>query len=282
MLTLMDYESVLALLEDRHFSRAARRLNITQPALTARLHRIEGIVGSRLFDRGRTGVTPTPTGIAFAEGARRVLEAANQTLTEVKNAALGLGEMLTIGMTQTAAYTVVVPVLEAFCQLRPQARIRLTQGTTASLEARLESRELDLAFLHPPLHAPSLAEHLLHRGKLVRVNPAGDGEASPLIRYPRADAPVLMGKLGREGDAAGEPMRGEADTMLGAFILSRAGFGTCVIDEVYLTSVFPRGGETMRGTDYGTLETSLAWRVDEKRSIVELFRECAAQSVVAA
>ncbi len=55
MLALQDYRAVVALLEERHFGRAARRLGVTQPALTARLRRIEDGLGARLFERGRAG-----------------------------------------------------------------------------------------------------------------------------------------------------------------------------------------------------------------------------------
>ena len=78
MLTIVDCETVLALHEERHFSRAARRLGVTQPALTSRLQRIEHMLETRLFERNRRGVQTTPAGIALVEGARKTLDASQQ------------------------------------------------------------------------------------------------------------------------------------------------------------------------------------------------------------
>lgn len=295
MFGFTDYQTVLALLEDRHFHRASRRLNITQPALTARLQRIEEAIGTQLFERGRNGVRPTPAGIAFAEGARRVIEAADQAVENTRNASLGLGETLIVGITQIAAYAIVPQILKTFRYQQPQARIKLTEGTTAWLEARLESREIDIAFLHPPIHSSVLSEHLLSHGKLVRVNAGESKDPGYLIRYPRADAPVLMGQLGRQSDTAGELIYGEADTMLGAFILSKAGYGTCVIEQNYFETAFgasqenphqkssdkksshKKGGQkkNLSVEACGDLDTSIAWRASDKRSIINAFTQCA-------
>ncbi|HIC81626.1 MAG TPA: LysR family transcriptional regulator, partial [Kiloniellaceae bacterium] len=78
MAALQDYRCVIALLDARHFGRAAERLGVTQPALTARLRRLEAELQVRLFERGRSGVEPTAAGLVFAEGAQRVLDAAEE------------------------------------------------------------------------------------------------------------------------------------------------------------------------------------------------------------
>ena len=278
MFGLTDYVTVLALLEDRHFHRAARRLNITQPALTARLQRIEEVLEIQLFERGRHGVSPTPAGIAFAEGARRVLEAADQTIENTRNASLGFGETLIVGMTQVAAYTIVAKILQAFRHKRPQARVKLFEGNTAQLEARLESREIDIAFLHPPIHSSVLSEQLLLNGSLIRINAGASDSNTDLIRYPRAEAPVLMGQLARESDAAGEIAYGEADTMLGAFTLSLAGYGTCVLEENYFEAAF-QSNRSKGAENCGDLNTSIVWRMEDNREIIRALIDCARDSI---
>ena len=217
MLRLQDYRAVIAISETRHFGQAARRLGITQSALSVRLRRIEDHLGARLFERGRGGVAPTAAGLAFIDGARRVLDTAEEASRAARDASQGFGETLRLGMTQVAAYQVVGPILRALHAARPQTRISLLEGTTAGLEGRLERREIDAAFLHPPLHASGLSERPLTTRALVKIDLSGQTE-SPLIRYPRAEAPVLMGRLGREDDSAGRPSQGEADTILGAVL----------------------------------------------------------------
>jgi DNA-binding transcriptional LysR family regulator len=264
-LAIADYQAVLVLAEERHFGRAARRLTVTQPALTARLRRIEAAVGARLFERGRNGVAPTGAGIAFLEGARHVLDAANQTAEAVRGAVAGLGLTLRIGMTQIAAYQVVGRALAAFRDAQPLARIYLTENVTARLEVALERREIDAAFLHPPLHTTGLSEKLLTSVPFRRYHPHGQ-ENAPLVAYPRAEAPVLMASLMRRQGVDALPVRAEADTILGATLLAQAGYGAFAAPQD-----FPHvelGACVAAADGAEILETSIAWRSLDRRPLV--------------
>jgi len=264
-LSLGDYQAAIALAEERHFGRAARRLGVTQPALSARLRRIEAAADARLFERGRSGVAPTPAGLAFLEGARRVLDAAAETADAVRGAAAGFGQTLRIGMTQIAAYQVVGGALAAFRAAQPLARVHLSENVTARLEAALERREIDAAFLHPPLHAAGLSEKLLASVPFRRYDRQGH-ETAPLIAYPRAEAPVLMASvLRREGTRASE-MRAEADTILGAILLAKAGYGAFVAPEDFPHAEL--GERVAAAGEAEELETSIAWRSLDRRPLV--------------
>lgn len=271
MFGLTDYESVIAIAEEAHFGRAARRLNVTQPALSSRLRRIEEELGVRLFDRDRGGVSVTPAGEQFVEGAERVITAAEETAQSARNAQAGLGQTLRIGMTQVAAYQIVIPTLAAFRKHHPHARVKLYEGTTAGLEKRLEQGMIDVAFLHPPLHAPDLSETFLLSTPMALFDGDPDPLArKPMVAYPRAEAPVLMGALARQSrEGNGEYPAAEADTMLGAIILSRAGFGPFAATVDYPTP-FEKTEHCLASTDTGlTLETSIARRLLDRRPMIE-------------
>lgn len=86
---------------------------------------------------------------------------------------------------QVSAYQVLVPVLEGFRRIHPRARLRLVEGTTASLERDLEQKAVDVAFLHPPLHTPGLSELVMTRTPLMRFDAVPDQPFHrPLVRYP--------------------------------------------------------------------------------------------------
>ncbi len=267
MFALTDYETVIAIAEEAHFGRAARRLNVTQPALSSRLRRIEEELGVRLFDRDRGGVSVTPPGEQFVEGAERVITAAQETAQSARNAQAGLGQTLRIGMTQVAAYQIVIPTLVAFRAHHPHARIKLVEGTTASLEKRLEQGTIDAAFLHPP----GLSDTLLLSTPLALFD--GDPDPlhrKPMVAYPRSEAPVMMGTLARLAtEGSGEYPAAEADTMLGAIILSRAGFGPFAATADY-PSPFEKTEACLASTETGlTFETSIARRHLDRRPMIE-------------
>ncbi|MEM9783682.1 MAG: LysR family transcriptional regulator [Pseudomonadota bacterium] len=277
MFAFADYESVIAISEEGHFGRAARRLNVTQPALSSRLRRIEEELGVRLFERGRGGVTATPAGAVFVEGAERVITAAEETAHSTRQAQAGLGQTLRIGMTQVSAYQIVVPSLSGFRAEHPRARLKLFEDTTAGLEKRLEQGAIDVAFLHPPLHAPGLSDVALVSSPMAVFDAAPDPTGRrAMVDYPRVEAPVLMGALSRraEGRAAGFPAA-EADTMLGAIVLSRAGFGPCSVPVDYPSSVRNVGlGAPVADTDL-VLETAIARRRLDRRPMIETLVRCA-------
>ncbi|MEO1001141.1 MAG: LysR family transcriptional regulator [Pseudomonadota bacterium] len=269
MISLQDHEAVIALFEERHFGRAARRLGVTQPALTSRLRRLESEIEARLFERSRSGVEPTAAGLAFLEGARRVLDAAAETLEAVRSAQSGFGLTLRLGTTEIAAYQLVVPCLEAFRRAHPMARLRLTSGTSATLERDLEQNLIDAAFLHPPLHAPGLSERVLTRVAIARRNGHPEGEGEPPIRYPRSEAPVMMGEIDRHSPEETPPLaaRAEADTAIAALTLSAAGYGPA-----FVPAGFPDLGLGTPAPEVPLgdmrLATSIAWRSLDRRPAV--------------
>ena len=283
MLSLQDYQCILALDRIRHFGRAAEALGITQPSLTARLRRIEQVLEVRLFERGRAGVTPTEAGVAFLDGAKRVLAAADDTAQAAKRAQAGFGPHLRVGMTQYAAHMVVPACLGAYRDRRSLARISVHEAPTAALEQLLETRGLDIAFVHPPLHASEVSDRLLHEAQGAAYNlaePAGPA-AAPTIRYPRAEASLFMGRPAKpERDPADEgETLAEANSILGAIVLSQAGYGT-----VYAPSDYPHpvlaAAETAGPPDEGlVLQTSVAWRTLDRRDVVRAFVDCCLETL---
>lgn len=275
MLSLADYRSVVALYEERHFVRAASVLGVTQPALTSRLRRIETHLGTRLFQRGRGGVEPTAAGISFTESARRILDLAEEAADAARGAGQGLGQTLRLGMTQIAALQVVVPLLDAFRRAHPYARIRLTEGSTARLEAEVEQNLLDAAFVHPPFHQPGLSELPLTAQGLVKFDARPQpGASSPVIRYTRQEAPVLVAEIERKApNRDGFDATVEVDTALGALVLSQAGYGPCIVPRGFLDLLgpsFSASGETDAGVSGIGIElgTSLVWRSLDRRPMV--------------
>lgn len=278
LITLQDYEAVLALAEERHFARAARRLGVSQPALSSRLRRLEEELGSRLFDRSRSGVAPTEAGEAFCEAARRVIDASQEALEAVRAVASGFGLTLRLGMTQLSAHQVVVPALKRFRETHPRARVKLVEGATWSLERDVEQGSLDAAFLHPPVHAPGLAQRALARSPVVLANLSGRSGA-PVISYPRAEAPVMMGTVenalnSQNGLGDGERWASaEGNTAIACLSLSAAGYGAA-----FVTEDLPEFGFDLsdaRSADaLFDLETSVAWRSLDRRPVIQSFLAC--------
>ena len=77
---LRHFRCFVALSDELHFSRAARRLGLTQPNLSQQLRSLENVLGVRLLDRGTTHVALTAAGRAFLPDARRLVALAEAPL----------------------------------------------------------------------------------------------------------------------------------------------------------------------------------------------------------
>ena len=89
---------VVAVAEERNFTRAATRCHISQPALSKRVREIEAALGTRLFERHTRSVRITQAGHLFAREARRTIEQANRTVSLVRALATQEQRPVVLGM----------------------------------------------------------------------------------------------------------------------------------------------------------------------------------------
>ncbi|MFM0629241.1 LysR family transcriptional regulator [Paraburkholderia xenovorans] len=148
---LKQLEHFVAVAEERHFTRAARRLNLVQSGLSASIRSLEEDLGGPLFNRSTRRVALTPAGeVLFAE-ARRVLAAARDArhaVTQVHGLARG---RLSIGAIHGLAPFVDLPAsLGQFRAAFGGIDIELTLDGSRALIDDVREGRLDLAFTQPP------------------------------------------------------------------------------------------------------------------------------------
>ena len=82
------YQTVVVLADSKNYSQAAKKLYISQPALTKKIMRLEEELGCRLFDRGKNGVEMTPQGEIFVHHARKIVQEERDLHSEIENSLL--------------------------------------------------------------------------------------------------------------------------------------------------------------------------------------------------
>jgi DNA-binding transcriptional LysR family regulator len=142
---LRQLEHFLAVAEERHFTRAAQRVHIVQSALSASIRRLEGALGTPLFERSTRRVELTAAGRLFQGEARRVLAAARDA-REAMAAFNGVEQgRLTLGAVQSLAAFIDLPELLArFHRQHPGIEISLVQSGAGNLLERMHAGEVDL------------------------------------------------------------------------------------------------------------------------------------------
>jgi DNA-binding transcriptional LysR family regulator len=118
---LRHLRAFVALSEERNFTRAARRLSLTQPAFSRTIAQLERVLGAELVRRNRRVVVVTPRGEQVALHARRTLD----VVREVVEAARARTTVLRVGFTWGSSAEYTGPTVRAFEDGNPDVRVEL-------------------------------------------------------------------------------------------------------------------------------------------------------------
>ena len=135
----------VAVAETLHFSRAAARLHLTQPALSRQVRDLETELGTPLLHRHGSTTTLTPAGAAFLLRSREILAAADRAVAEARAA----GRQLRLGHYGTLWLDHFAPALRAFARRHPGIDLHTEERSAAGLVDGLRRGELDLALIGP-------------------------------------------------------------------------------------------------------------------------------------
>lgn len=137
----------LAVAEELHFGRAARRMNISQPPLSQQIRQLEDELGATLFERTSRSVALTPEGVFLKKEASTILGKLGKACETVK--AMGRGEEghLSIGFVVILNQSRLPEVIRDFRVKYPDVRLELKEMSTNAQLIALEDGELDIGFI---------------------------------------------------------------------------------------------------------------------------------------
>jgi LysR family hca operon transcriptional activator len=193
----------VAVAEELNFTRAAQRLNTAQPSLSQQIQDLEQEVGGSLFIRTKRSVKLTAAGTAFLDEARLTLAQARRAIASARQVAQPGQSTLVLGFGPAAEIKLFPSTLTSLRASFPKLRLEFRSMTTLKQREALLHNEIDLAFLRPPIHEPSLEAIPVLREQLVAVLPAdhplaGEGplDFAELSGYPFIEiSPVHSGDL---------------------------------------------------------------------------------------
>lgn len=138
--------SFIVVAEELHFGRAAKRLKVSQPALSRRIRVLEERLGAELFDRRNQPIRLTAAGSAFLEDAQLAMHHSARALEQGRRAARGELGHLSIGAISWANSAIVPDALRAFHARTPDVSLHLyTTSPNAQVEG-LHKQRLDVGF----------------------------------------------------------------------------------------------------------------------------------------
>lgn len=172
----MDFDWLSTFLEvvrQKSFSRAAEKLHVTQPSISAQIRSLESHLGHRLLDRGGGKVTLTAAGRVFQPFAE-------QSLTQLKHIRHILEDMervprgtLTIAANDSTALYVLPLLITKFKKQYPRVALNIVRAERSKTLTMVLDREVEFGIVSLPVRDPRLHVEVIHDDKLVLVVPAG-------------------------------------------------------------------------------------------------------------
>jgi len=136
----------LAVAEEQHFGRAAKKLGMTQPPLTEQIQILEQALKVKLFERSRRGAQLTPIGKAILPEVRKLRDYLERLELTIHEAVAGQTGVLTIGAITSAMVDTLPPLISELQTAHPQLTISVREIDTAEAIPALENGNIDMAF----------------------------------------------------------------------------------------------------------------------------------------
>jgi len=246
--------SFVAVAEELHFGRAAKRLHLSQPPLSMQIRRLEAELGVQLFERSRHGVSLTEPGQVLLGRARSLLAEADRAVAEVQRVSRGEAGVLAIGYAPNAAFEILPRLVPAYRKRWPDVRLDLIELRSPDQPAALRTGRIEVGFVCSPIDASGLVERIVSRERLVVALPAkhplarrkrvpvGALRFEPYVRVPPEIEPGWSGQCFAALEKAGVSLEvsQEADSKLAMLGLVAAGMGLSVVSES-MSRLGPRG-----------------------------------------
>lgn len=211
-----ELRAFLAVAEELHFGRAARRLHVAQPPLSRTIKALERELGSQLFIRNTRSVALTASGRALVDPAREVLEAVRRAENAVHAADGGESGLVRIAFAGASTHALVARLARTVRSRRPGIQLELSsQNFAQPALRRLLQHETDLALGRWDAVPPGVSVQVVMADSLVVALPdthalagarslsIGQLADSPFISLPRYEGSVLPDRLERLARDAG-------------------------------------------------------------------------------
>jgi DNA-binding transcriptional LysR family regulator len=283
-LQVEELHSLVVLADELHFGRAAKRLFVSQPALSKQIRRLEEKVGGALFTRTRRRVEITEAGRVLLAGADKVLREDEAALNLAKEAVLGRAGTLRIGFGIASVSEILPRTILRFRKTYSQVELKMRDMSTPAQIAALVEGSIDIGIVRLPIAHTELDSLPLFHEQLVVATSGSlsynsrQGLAAlrnqPFVFFPRATSATLhdhvLGLCRRAGFSPNIVQ--EANELFTILNLVRAGLGVSLVP----SAARRMGVPGVRFHDLGVPEAKwrigIAWnRLSDKVELISRF-----------
>jgi LysR family transcriptional regulator, benzoate and cis,cis-muconate-responsive activator of ben and cat genes len=161
----------LGVASELHFSRAADKLFIAQPALSRQIQQLEENLGVLLFERDKRNVKLTPAGEYLRDEAVCVLSQVENMSKRTQQIHKGEGGEIKIGHPGSAIYSVIPPILTSLRNLFPEIKAKLSEVLEDDLFGNLRNHQVDVGFIREPFVDKNITSKVIFEENFALVLP---------------------------------------------------------------------------------------------------------------
>jgi LysR family cyn operon transcriptional activator len=179
---IRQLRAFVAIAETRTFTAGAKRIHVTQAAISMQIRQLENEVGSHIFTRTPRRVILTEAGEILLERARVILREHDAALAELAEIAGAERGRLRIGSASSNFITTNLPqILNKLKKRFPNAEVNVVCGTSEALIDKILSGDLDIAFVSLPVESGNIHTELLFSDEIVAIAHPGHPQANQKV-----------------------------------------------------------------------------------------------------
>jgi DNA-binding transcriptional LysR family regulator len=172
-ITLQQMEALIHLVEERSFSRAAKRMLLTQPALTKNIRNIEDCLGVRVVNRSNAGVSLTPEGKILYDYAQRIVRLRMEAGDKIRQLHENAGGDIYFSASTIPATYILPRAVSEFKKDHPDIRVLIKTEDSEEVLNMVLDRETEIGCIgKKPQNSKLVVEPIWH-DRLILVVPKG-------------------------------------------------------------------------------------------------------------
>lgn len=175
-MNIQQLEYLVAVDKHKHFGKAAHACFITQPTLSAMIHKLEEELDVRIFDRTSHPIRTTDAGAEIVSHAKTVIDAVNELRTKAELLNNILGGTLSLGIIPTVSTYLLPTAIFEFLSKNEKIQLQAREMTTDNIIRSLKAGELDAGIIATPYEAAKefYSDHLFNEELMLYSSESGE------------------------------------------------------------------------------------------------------------
>lgn len=286
---LRHYRYFLAAAEELNISKASRRLNVSQPAMSRLIRDLENELDTPLFMRERFGLSLTPSGEKLLIYARQILDLSNEATRVLRNQP-AVTPTITIGFITSSLGSFFGAALKSIRESYPDLMVKIHELSPADQLKKLRKSRIDIALIGNPCGSvhDEFETQVLFEMPLEAVLPDGhrlakrkrlslkELENDDYIGYSEESFPGRTQTIINACRVAGfkPSLKYQADSLVEVLTLIGAGTGVCLMPADVVSLPHPGTVFIPIKEKLDPIRFTAAWRRDDDRSVVDELITC--------